>query len=76
MHVRQLFSEVALAVGFKEEVSWQKEEIEGPVRFPPINNPVFMLPNPRRECLQPGQIFGELPNMEAVIHEAPRPSPQ
>lgn len=41
-HFGQLLSEVALAVDFKEEASWQKEKIEGVVQFPPINNPVLM----------------------------------
>lgn len=39
-HCRRLLSQVALAVPFKEEASWQKEKIEGLVQFPPINNPV------------------------------------
>lgn len=37
-HFRPLLSEVALAVALKEEVSWQKEKIEGVIQFPPINN--------------------------------------
>lgn len=31
MHFEQLLSEVALAVDFKEEASWQKEKIEGAI---------------------------------------------
>lgn len=58
----QLLSEVALAVEFKEEVSWQKEKIEGVVQFPSINNPDVHVTS-QSECLQPQQI-SELLSME------------
>lgn len=69
-HFGQLLSEVALAVEFKEEVSWQKEKIEGVVQFPPINNPVFMVTFSQEQVIAALGRFSYL-SMEAVINEAP-----
>lgn len=73
-HFGPLLSEVALAVDFKEEVSWQKEKIEGVVQFPPINNPGghgYLLVG--GSACSPGGSSESSPSVGAVISEVPRP---
>lgn len=74
-HFGPLLSEVALAVDFKEEVSWQKEKIEAVVQFPPINNPgghSYLLVG--GSACSPGGALGSSPSVGVVISEAFAPS--